>query len=186
MLVASIPAKFGFAWGYGASGTYLRAVPQITATPGAASLQFGYPPITFIPTGGGGIPPDGADENGILNQITLWLQWLAAGGPIGYDATFSSNVGGYPLGATLANASTAGLFWISTVDGNTTDPDTGGAGWTAYPLFQGAGTASQIWVGTNATAVVTAAALALASGQGLRTHPQSRGIGRSATTPACS
>lgn len=41
-----------------------------------------------------------------------------------YDATWVSNNGGYPKYAMLRKAGGAG-FWISTVDNNTTNPDTG-------------------------------------------------------------
>ena len=169
MLVASIPAKFNFVWGYGASNpTYIRSIPQTTSTPGAASLQLGYPPITFTPLTAGGIAPDGADENGILNQITLWLQWIAGGGAVFYDAAWSTANGGYAKWAVLANAATVGLFWISTVDNNTSDPDTGGANWMAFPSFQTASTAADVQAGASGankdTRPVTPDALALSCG----------------------
>lgn len=165
MLVASSPTKFSYAWGYGQSAPYIRVINQTTSTPGQASFEFGYPEITFIPTGGGGIPPDGADENGILNQITLWLQWYNGGGPIFYDPTWSAANGGYPKWAMLSNATTPGLFWISTADSNTSNPDAGGANWQVFPSFQTQAAASDIWAGTSQTLIVTPYALAQASGQ---------------------
>ena len=83
----------------------------------------------------GGEPPDGRDWNGILQVLSAWSQWFAAGGAgaVLYDGTFSGAVGGYPKYAMLANATTPGQFWISTVDSNTSDPDTGGANWSAFP-----------------------------------------------------
>jgi hypothetical protein len=165
MLVSASPNKFNFAWGYGQSAPYIRAVPLTTSTPGAASIQLGYPAVTFTPTGAGGIPPDGADENGILNQITLWLQWFNGGGPIFYDSVWAGATGGYPKWSMLSNAATPGLFWISTADGNVSNPDTGGAGWVAFPSFQTAATASDIWLGTDITKPLTSGALAGASAQ---------------------
>lgn len=165
MLASSIPVKFNYAWAYGATNpTYVRAIPQTTSTSGAASLQFGYPPITFTPLTAGGLAPNGADENGILNQITEWLQWMNGGGPVFYDAAWSTANGGYAKWAVLDNAATVGLFWISTVDNNTSDPDTGGANWMVFPSFQTAATAADIQAGLSganaATRVATPGAIA--------------------------
>ena len=52
-----------------------------------------------------------------------------------YDAGFSSENGGYPFGAFLQSANGLG-WWFSTVDDNTSDPDTGGGNWTFVPLEQ--------------------------------------------------
>lgn len=128
MLISSIPAKFTIPWANSASATYTRAIPtpsQIGITAGAASFADGFPPLCFQAGGW----PDGRDFNGILNQITQWAQWQSAGGPIAYDATFQTAIGGYPLGATIRSGTTFGFLWTSTVDGNTTNPDAGGAGW---------------------------------------------------------
>lgn len=128
-----IPTKFGLAFGANAqSPTYIHQVPtpsQIQITPGAASMNDGFPPVCFLPVGGGGVPPFGNDFNGILNQLSLWAQWQSAGGPVAYDPTFQTAIGGYPKGCTIASAVTSGLNWTSTVENNTTNPDAGGAGW---------------------------------------------------------
>lgn len=137
MLASAIPTKFTLAWGANAGGPYIRAVPaasQIGIQNGAASLNDGFPPLCFSPVAAGGVPPFGQDFNGIYNQITAWLQWVQAGGGVPfYDAAFSAAIGGYPDGAMLQGTSGPGNFWISTVDNNTSDPDTGGANWTAFP-----------------------------------------------------
>lgn len=135
MKASQIPAKIAVPFASGAGSNYIRPVPvpsQISTTNGAASFTDGFPPDTFIQQAAGGYPPDGRDMNGILNAITLWNQWTAAAGLVGYDSTFSSAIGGYPLGATLVAANQSGL-WLSTADNNTTDPDTGGAGWVLIP-----------------------------------------------------
>lgn len=150
MLVASSPAKFNFSWAYNQPNTtYNRPIPITTTDVNAASLALGFPPNTFVQLGAGGEPPNGADENGILSQITLWLQWFNGGGPIFYDSVWAGANGGYPQWAALSNATTPGLFWISTVDNNVTDPDTGGAGWIAFPSFQTAATAADIQAGAS-------------------------------------
>ncbi len=89
-----------------------------------------FPPLNFLPTGSGGVPPFGQDFNGIFNQITLWSQWQNAGGLVPYDNTFAGQIGGYPKGALLASA-TAGKVWLNLADDNTVDPDGAGTNWIA-------------------------------------------------------
>lgn len=142
MQVSSIPAKFPILWGADAAAEYIRSIPtnsQIGIQNGAASLHDGFPPATFIPEAAGGVPPFGADFNGIFNQLSGWSQWFSAGGPIFYDATFQTNAGGYPNGAIVQSLVVPGNYWQSTVDNNMTDPDTGGAGWQNPPGFMGTG-----------------------------------------------
>lgn len=125
MLSSAIPTRFKLPFANAAAGPQITyPIPDTTVTPGRAALDTGFPPLNFLARGAGGIPPFGQDFNGILKQITLWAQWLAAGGPVFYDAAFSTTVGGYPKGAILAST-TLGVQWISTVDNNTTDPDGG-------------------------------------------------------------
>ena len=103
---------------------------QISITPGAASLNDGFPPSTMISPLSGGTPPLGKDMNGILNLLSKTARWSQAGGSFTYNAAFATdpNVSGYPQGAVLLQASGAG-FWFNTVDNNQSDPDAGGAGW---------------------------------------------------------
>lgn len=109
-----------------------RTIPnasQIGITDGAASFTDGFPPKTFLPVAVGGVPPAGADFNGILNQVTNIQRWQSAGGVFTWDSAFSVAVGGYPNGARVLNAAGTDI-WTSNVDNNLTNPDTGGAGWT--------------------------------------------------------
>jgi hypothetical protein len=122
MLNSSIPTKFPLRWGQNAGGAYIRSIPttsQIGIQNGAASLNDGFPPLTCQPIASGGTPPWGQDHNGILNQITAWNQWQQAGAAVQYDGTFSTAVGGYPIGAIVASTATPGAFYISLVDNNT-------------------------------------------------------------------
>lgn len=131
MLLSQIPYKFLEIFGKNASATYLTTpLPQTTGSGIRASQDLGFPPATATPIGAGGVPPDIRDINGVLQYETAWSQWVQAGGPIVYDATFSTAIGGYPNGAVLASATTPGVWWRSTTDNNTSNPDTGGAGWT--------------------------------------------------------
>lgn len=134
MISSGIPKKFPIPFADGAGVGYIRPIPtpsQIGIQNGAASLTDGFPPDCLLPIGAGGVPPFGQDLNGILNQVTAWSRWFSAGGPISYDAAFSTAIGGYPKGSVISAAG-LGSFWFCAVDGNTTDPDTGGAGWVGF------------------------------------------------------
>lgn len=130
MQLVDIPAKFSIPFANNAGASYIRSVPKdhVTATTedAPASLHDGFPPETFTPQESGGVPPSGADFNGILKQITAWCRWQAAGIPAQYDNDFSAAIGGYPKLTVLAST-TPGRLWQSKVDNNTTDPDSSSA-----------------------------------------------------------
>lgn len=131
MLASNVPPKFPVPFASGAGSADIRAIPvpsQITTLPGAASLTDGFPPLNFTAIAAGGIPPFGQDFNGIFNQITKWNQWHAAGGPVRYDATFATAIGGYPSGA-LVESNSGHAIYESVADNNTADPNAGGALW---------------------------------------------------------
>lgn len=130
MQAADIPSKFDIPFANGAVPPYITPIPLAPQPAGRASLTDGFPQINFDPIASGGIPPAGADFNGILNQVSAWVRWTSAGGPVAYDGTFQTAIGGYPSGALILSATTAGLWWLSTADNNMTDPDAAGAGWT--------------------------------------------------------
>lgn len=126
MLRSAIPTRFTIPWGKNAAGAFIRTPPvasQIGIQDGAASYNDGWPPDCFTPIASGGVPPFGQDFNGLENATTTWDIWYQAGAPIPYDATFSTNQGGYPQGAILDSAVVLGAQWFSTVDNNTTNPD---------------------------------------------------------------
>ncbi len=138
MLKTNIPTKIPQPFAYNAGASYKNTIPtasQISIANGRASLNDGFPPNTFLPLTTGGVPPFGADVNGILNEITSITQWQQAGGFFVYDSTFSTTIGGYPKGAILQSADSKGL-WVSSSDSNTTNPDTGGADWVSL-VFEG-------------------------------------------------
>jgi hypothetical protein len=85
----------------------------------------------------GGMPPTKSDMNGALYQMSAVDVWSCAGAAFPYNAVFSATIGGYPQGACVLMASGDG-YWMSTVDNNTSDPDTGGAGWAANLIPSGA------------------------------------------------
>lgn len=136
MLASNIPLRFLTPFAKNAiPGTTIRTVPQasqIGVQNGAASYNDGFPPLTMIPIPSGGVPPFGQDMNGVLFDISSWSQWYQAGGPVGYDATFSAANNGYPAGAVLSANGLHGQFWYSLVDNNTTNPDAGGSNWVGF------------------------------------------------------
>ncbi len=147
MKQTDIPAKFNIPFAASAGAGYVRAIPQasqIAITPGAASLETGFPPLNFLDESAGGIPPFGQDMNGIINLATLWNQWQNAGGPVTYDAAFSAAIGGYPKNTILTTAA-GGQWWLCLADDNITNPDTGGAGWLLIDLMATAGLAPRPW-----------------------------------------
>lgn len=134
MQASSVPAKFNIPFAANAGAGFIRAIPQasqIGIQAGAASFNDGFPPVCFQPIASGGTPPFGQDINGILNAITKWNQWQQMGGPITYDVNFALAIGGYPAGAQIQSSQGPGNYWVSSVDGNTTNPDAGTASFTA-------------------------------------------------------
>lgn len=103
---------------------------QIGITPGAASMTDGFPPVCSEPIASGGVPPFGADFNGILYQLSYAMRWNQAGGTYAYNSAFSTAISGYPKGALLQRADGKG-YWLNLSDGNTSSPDSAGANWAA-------------------------------------------------------
>jgi hypothetical protein len=124
------PTKIVDAFGHDADPTTINPIPETTVTPGAASFDKGFPLLTMTAPAAGGIPPFGQDMNGILFQATSILNFLNAGQTFVYDSGFATAIGGYAQGSILARADHTG-FWLCISNGNTTDPDAGGAGWAA-------------------------------------------------------
>lgn len=135
MQQSDIPARFPIPFADSAGVSYIRAIPQAhqvaSGTDAPASLYDGFPPECFQPEASGGIPPNGKDFNGILNWLSAAVRWSQAGAPALYNSAFSTAIGGYPKGAVLASASTAGLLFVSQVENNTADPDSDPTNWRA-------------------------------------------------------
>jgi len=137
MQYAQIPRGLAVPFASQAGAEYVRQVPTAAQPGGAASLVQGFPPETFQPVASGGVPPSGADMNGILLDTTGWARWAKAGCPVLFDAAFAAAVGGYPRYAVLSSV-TIGTIWQSTVDNNQTDPDAGpSSDWTAIATAPG-------------------------------------------------
>ncbi|WP_233343469.1 hypothetical protein [Burkholderia cepacia] len=123
-----------------AAGGAFNTIPeasQIGTNPGGASLVDGFPPLTRTPIAAGGIPPSGLDMNGVLNLITQSTRWAHGGGRYAFNSAFAAdtNVGGYPAGAMLMSADGFGT-WLSLVDNNSDNPDTGpGTKWAPSQAY---------------------------------------------------
>jgi hypothetical protein len=153
MLASQIPTKVPLPFANSGTKNTIPSASQIGITAGAASLTDGFPPLTFTPLASGGVPPAGADFNGIFNLITAVQQWQSAGGAFKYDAAFSTTIGGYPAGAILASTSNT-TYWLNLADSNTTDPDSGAASnWTPIDAY-GIGAVTGL---TNANVTLTPA-----------------------------
>lgn len=126
-----IPIKFQIPFANSAGAIYITNPLPVPSQQGiqvdAASFTDGYPPACFAPGGA----PLGNDTNGILFMMSSWDRWYQAGGPVQWDSSFSSLIGGYPKGAVVASVTTFGQYWLSNTENNTTNPDAAGAGWQA-------------------------------------------------------
>ncbi len=132
MLLSAIPVKIPAVFASSASPANVTyPIPNTTppANSGLVSWPLGWQVINATAQAAGGIPPFWADFQGLMKTFSAWLQWNQAGAPIGYDSTFSANIGGYVNGSVITAATGNGLLWVSTADNNISDPDTGGANW---------------------------------------------------------
>ncbi|OYV42371.1 MAG: hypothetical protein B7X10_06675, partial [Burkholderiales bacterium 21-58-4] len=109
----------------------INTVPDAPTGSALASWQQGFPPITMTPLGSGGLPPYGADFNGVLNALSANVQWMNAGGTPAYDSTLSTAIGGYPAGAVIA-LSDGYSYVVSTTAGNTNNPNSSMTGWAPF------------------------------------------------------
>ncbi|MCU4576149.1 hypothetical protein KTJ34_01815 [Acinetobacter courvalinii] len=98
---------------------------------GAASMTSGFPAVTMQPIAAGGIPPSGQDFNGIFNQLSQHQVWVNAGGLYKFDQAFCTAIGGYSKGAVIQLDDGLSSY-ISTVNGNTNNPNNELTGWSPY------------------------------------------------------
>ena len=74
------------------------ADPQMFSS---ASYEKGFPKSTMKKVTEGGIPPQGKDFSGILNEISSHTVWTNAGGTYKFNGELSNAIGGYAKGAVL-------------------------------------------------------------------------------------
>jgi hypothetical protein len=109
-----------------------RAIPDsVASTSNQASMQAGWNETTSTPIDEGGIPPNRLDFNQLGYLATSLLYFMQQGGFIQYDATISTNIGGYPKGAVLWVVDNGiPLYAVrSTVNNNTANPANDMTGW---------------------------------------------------------
>lgn len=136
MQKSNAPTKLTVAFASGAGAGPVNTVPLTPgATPGTASYQTGFTSVNMEPTASGGVPPFGADFNGLFQDATKVRIWQQAGYTWTFDSAFAAdaNIGGYPAGSVLLMGTGKGL-WINQADNNSQSPDaTGSSGWLGLP-----------------------------------------------------
>lgn len=115
------PVKMVEAFGINAGPAYITSpfpvASQIGTAPGNASLNDGFTPLNMTPLADGGIPPSGADMNGILFLISSNVAAAAAGQLLNvYDGTYATAIAGYKLGAQILDAASALRRWTAAVN----------------------------------------------------------------------
>lgn len=120
---SQIPTKFSIP--FANTSAYKNTIPLNSTQTQAASFATGFPGVNFTAIGAGGIPNLMQDFNGILNEVTAWQQWQAAGNPVPFDNNFQNAIGGYPFGAILSSATNPIPYnnWLSLTDNNFVNPD---------------------------------------------------------------
>lgn len=103
-------------------------------TPNAASIQVGFPAITMENENAGGKPPLGQDMNGLFFLVSSHTLYVECGQTYKYNAPLATAIGGYLAGTILGMTDNSGL-WLNLTDGNTNDPDAGGAGWVPMATY---------------------------------------------------
>lgn len=131
---APYPQTLPEAFAMAAPGPRRNIIPDITGDPQRASWSQGFPAQTMTPVSAGGKPMLGPDMNGILYMMSSHAYYAQTGQPYRWNVDVLSALGtGYAAGTILGSTDQQTL-WYNAVDGNTTDPDSGGsAGWV--PMF---------------------------------------------------
>jgi len=151
-------------WGASADAQYIQfPIPSSTTITGRASLDLGFPPSTMTPPEAGGAYPFGADVNGGFRMCSTSARNFEGGIIPPYSSSYAQEIGGYPQGARVADATTLGSFWISTADDNLTTPGASGASWVSLfaPVQQGRLLNVQMITASQAYAPTTGATYAL-------------------------
>lgn len=103
-------------------------IPVSGATePQLATFQAGFPVVTQQKIADGGIPPERADFNGILNIYGQHVVHLNKGMAYEFDQDFANAIGGYPLHARIMLSD--GQIAQNTIAGNVNNPNTSSFGW---------------------------------------------------------
>lgn len=132
---ATYPPNLLAAIASSAGGSYITNPMPLTSTgTNAASIEGGMPPITMQPEVSGGEPPLGQDVNGFLFLLSSHTLFVECGQGYNFNSTLAASISGYLAGSVLAMADGTG-FWLNTTNGNSNNPDTGGAGWVPLSAY---------------------------------------------------
>lgn len=107
------------------------------ASSNRASMQAGWNSVTSTPIDQNGVPANRLDFNQLGYLATVGLLFLEQGGFITYDATTSTNIGGYPKGAILwvLDSNNVPAYAVRcTQNNNTNNPATNMTGWQRLTL----------------------------------------------------
>lgn len=117
------------------------AAPYITnpipltppVTLGLASYETGFPPLNMTNPASGGVPPSGADMNGILFAVSAWCASIQLGQWPAFSQPAADAVTGYAVGAKVSDGT---YTWTNTLDANTVGPATDPSKWRRdAPLY---------------------------------------------------
>lgn len=136
------PTKMVEAFGINAGPAFITSPFPVASQiplgqPGNASLNDGFTPLNMTPVTDSGIPPSGADMNGILNLISSNVAASSAGQLYNaFDSVYAAAIGGYAQGAIIADAVNLLKRWVSAIAANTTDPAVNPENWiSSIPLL---------------------------------------------------
>lgn len=151
------PVKMVEAFAINAGPAYITAPFPVDSQiplgqPGNASLNDGFTPLNMTALADGGIPPSGANMNGILFLISSTVAAVCAGQLFNvYDSVYAAAIGGYNTGAQVQDATSGLRRWTSRIDANTTDPAVHPENWvSSIPILS----ASTPTAGTHADNVL--------------------------------
>lgn len=104
-------------------------LPDTKQASGRVSLLNGFPLENFTALSAGGVPPSGADFNGLFRTLTEAIRANEAGQIRAFNADYAQQIGGYPQSALVCDPNTPTRLLLSTQDDNKTNPanDTSGA-----------------------------------------------------------
>lgn len=112
-----------------------NAIPTAPIDGQHASFDLGFPPLTMTPVVAGGKKMLGPDMNGVLYTLFTHAVYAQAGQLYPYSSAVSTAFSGYAIGALLGSTD-GSTVWVNTVNGNTTDPDSGGTvGWLPFRSY---------------------------------------------------
>lgn len=103
-------------------------------TPNAASIQTGFNSVVMTNENAGGKPPNGPDFNGMFFLVSSHNLYVECGQTYKYNSDIATAISGYAIGTILGMTDNSGL-WLNIIDGNMTNPDTGGAGWVPMASY---------------------------------------------------